>query len=213
MKEVTIKNGITELGIIEKNNDGWVTSNFLADYFDKRHDNLLPEIEKIIKNLAPDFSAANFKKTTYKNRGKKYPCYMLNRKSFVLLAMGFTGEKALKFKVAYIEAFEDMSNLISTRLISKDGYKEMAKAIGKHIGDIPRKYSTEANLINEIVLGMSAANFKKLNDIDETSLTRDNMAVEKLEQLDKAQRLNAQLITAGMSFTDREIIIKSNYKI
>ena len=32
----------------------------------------------------------------------------MDRKGFVLLSMGFTGEKALKFKIAYIDAFDRM---------------------------------------------------------------------------------------------------------
>ena len=49
-----------------------------------------------------------FTLTTYKNRGKEYPMYEMDRDGFSLLAMGFTGEKALKWKLDYIKAFNAM---------------------------------------------------------------------------------------------------------
>ena len=45
---------------------------------------------------------------TYENRGKQYPMYYMNRDGFTLLAMGFTGSKAMEFKLAYIQAFNQM---------------------------------------------------------------------------------------------------------
>ncbi|MPM83829.1 hypothetical protein SDC9_130898 [bioreactor metagenome] len=37
-----------------------------------------------------------------------YPAYRMTRDGFTLLAMGFTGKKALQFKLAYIDAFNRM---------------------------------------------------------------------------------------------------------
>ena len=109
---------------------------------------------------------------------------------FTIAAMGFTGQKAMEFKEMYIEAFHQMKNLITTRLISKEGYKEMTLAIKNYIGDDRFYYSREANMINMAVLGMKALDFKKVNGIKRNDLVRDNAVREILEQLDKAQRLN-----------------------
>ncbi len=39
---------------------------------------------------------------------KSNPMYLMTRDGFTLLAMGFTGAKALQFKLAYIQAFNEM---------------------------------------------------------------------------------------------------------
>ena len=39
---------------------------------------------------------------------QEYPEYLMNRDGFSLLAMGFTGKKALEWKVKYIQAFNAM---------------------------------------------------------------------------------------------------------
>lgn len=78
------------------------TSLKVAEHFEKEHKNVLQAIE----NLVAENSAANFFiLTTYRNRGKEYPMYEMDRDGFSLLAMGFTGEKALRWKLDYIKAF------------------------------------------------------------------------------------------------------------
>lgn len=78
----------------------------VAEHFDKQHKNVLQAIE----NLVAENSAAKkmFYETTHENRGKNYKMYLMNRDGFALLAMGFTGKKAVAWKVKYIEAFNAM---------------------------------------------------------------------------------------------------------
>ena len=74
----------------------------VAEKFGKEHKNVLRDID----NLVAQNSAAKsyFIESEYENRGKMYPMYIMNRDGFTLLAMGFTGKKALDFKLQYIEA-------------------------------------------------------------------------------------------------------------
>lgn len=212
-KEISIKSGIEELGIFEKHNDAWVSSRNIAKLFGKEHKHVLRDIEeKILPYVSEEFNQSNFGLVKYKDKkGESRPEYLINRKSFTIVAMGYTGKKAMQFKEAYIEAFEAMANVIETRLLSKAGYKEMTAAIAKVYHADRQVFSAEANMINEIILGMKAKDFKAVNLIDDNGHTRDAIVQEKLEQLDKAQRLNAQLITAGMSFDQRKSIIQKNY--
>ncbi len=94
-------------------NDGNIVTNSLlvAEKFEKEHKNVLRDIE----NLVAQNSAAKllFIESTYENRGKKYPMYIMNRDGFSLLVMGFTGKKALDFKLEYIDAFNKMEQTLS----------------------------------------------------------------------------------------------------
>lgn len=59
------------------------------------------------------FNRLNFQPVTLPDgKGEKRPAYLLTRDGFTLLAMGFTGAKAVQFKVAYINAFNRMERLI-----------------------------------------------------------------------------------------------------
>lgn len=50
-----------------------------------------------------------FRESTYNaGTGKPYKQYLINRDGFSLLAMGFTGKKALEWKIKFIKAFNSM---------------------------------------------------------------------------------------------------------
>lgn len=89
-----------------ENNQIVTDSRSVAEHFGKQHKNVLQTIE----NLAAENPATKFlfQKTTFENRGKQYPMYLMNRDGFSLLVMGFTGAKALEWKLKYIEAFNVM---------------------------------------------------------------------------------------------------------
>jgi Rha family phage regulatory protein len=82
------------------------TSLKVAETFGKRHADVLRAIESL--NVPEEFWERNFALRNYENRGKLYPMYEITRQGFTILAMGFTGEKATSFQIAYIEAFDKM---------------------------------------------------------------------------------------------------------
>lgn len=93
-----------------------VTTSFeVADYFKKLHYNVLRDIDVIAKRQ-PDFAKLNFE-VCYKfndlQNGKPQKYYLMTRDGFTLLAMGFHGDKALAFKVAYIKAFEEQEKQLA----------------------------------------------------------------------------------------------------
>lgn len=94
------------------NQDGQlvVTSRQIAEDFEKEHKDVLDKI----RNLVAENSAVKnmFIETSYENRGKQYPEYLLTRDGFSLLVMGFTGSKALGWKLKYIEAFNKMEQAL-----------------------------------------------------------------------------------------------------
>lgn len=99
--------------VFKGQNDQVLTNSLLvAEKFEKEHKHVLDTIRQI---LAAENSATKFfSETTYENRGKGYPMYIMNRDGFSLLVMGFTGEKALQFKLEYIDAFNKMEKAIRT---------------------------------------------------------------------------------------------------
>lgn len=82
------------------------TSQIVAAYFEKEHRTVLRSINEIL--AAQNCAAKFFYTASFLNRGKRYPMYFMNRDGFSLLAMGFTGKKALEWKIRYIQAFNEM---------------------------------------------------------------------------------------------------------
>ena len=80
------------------------TSREVAHYFRKRHDNVVRDIRSIMDNCPEEFTALN-----------SLPMYIIFRDGFTLLAMGYTGPEAMRFKLAYIEAFNRMEAELAKR--------------------------------------------------------------------------------------------------
>jgi Rha family phage regulatory protein len=213
MNEPTIRDGFTDLGIFEKSEDAWTTSRDLARVFEKQHGHVMRDIDRIMEEGVEEFNRSNFGVVKYKDgKGEMRRAYRMTRKGFSLVAMGFTGKKAMEFKVAYIEAFENMAELIFTRVHSKQGYKEMTAAIKHYLRGDQYTYAEEANRVNKAVLGMSSSEFRRVHGLKSGETPRDAVIKEKLEQLDKAQRLNADLIRAGVQGSERTRILEANYR-
>lgn len=96
-----------------ENSQALTNSLLVAEKFGKTHDNVLKAIRNIIDGgVVKNDETPMFVESTYFNQqnGQDYPLFVMNRDGFTLLAMGFTGKKALQFKLDYIAAFNAMEN-------------------------------------------------------------------------------------------------------
>lgn len=114
--------------VIVRDGKALADSRTVAKIFEKEHYNVLRDIENLKQNLPQDFQELNFEPSQYEQAlptggTKELPMYLLTRDAFTLLAMGFTGPKALKFKLEYIKAFNDMETAL------KNGDQTLHKAV------------------------------------------------------------------------------------
>lgn len=105
---------MTDIILSTQNGEPVASSRQIAESFGKEHKDTLESIRQI---LAAENSATKsmFYETTFENRGKQYPMYLMNRDGFTLLAMGFTGKAALEWKLRYIAAFNAMEKQLAQR--------------------------------------------------------------------------------------------------
>ena len=103
-------------------NDQVCTSSFkVAEFFEKNHPDVVRAIDRLRDKMqSTDFQCdakmsseiifeEHFEDIPQPNGGtKKGKYFIMNKDAFTLLAMGFTGKKALEFKIAYIDAFNKM---------------------------------------------------------------------------------------------------------
>ena len=112
-----VSNALVEV----QNNQVVVSSLDIAKHFSKNHRDVLRDIRVEIgyaQNCADPSASEMFYETTYihPQNGQEYPMFLINRDGFMLLAMGFNGEKASMWKRKYIQAFNQMEEQIKTLL-------------------------------------------------------------------------------------------------
>ncbi len=180
-------------------------SNLVAEIFEKEHKNVLRDIRELLENCSQEFSQANFELSTYKVRGKEYPCYNLSKDGFTMLAMGFTGEKAVQFKELYINKFNEMERLLTSQYLAKMEFKDLTDNI-KLAHEEPKSYhySNEVNMINKIVLGMNAKQFREVNNIEEKSSIRPCLTEKQINDILMLQRIDTGLVLAVPDYYERQ---------
>ena len=141
---------MTEELVIMRDRQAVTTSLQVAKNFEKRHDNVLRDIENLHKDVL-NFEEMFIESTELDSYGRDRRIYYMNRDGFSLLAMGFTGKKALQFKLKYIDAFNQMekqlqqqkplSLLEQIQLIAK-GYENLSA----DVEDIKNRMGLPSNM-------------------------------------------------------------------
>lgn len=111
--ELNLTTGI----VFQQDGQAVTTSLIVAREFDKEHRNVMRDIRELIqKGVLKNEQTPMFVEKLYVNEqnGQQYPMYLMNRDGFTLLAMGFTGERALEFKMKFLQAFNAMGQLLSS---------------------------------------------------------------------------------------------------
>lgn len=95
------------------NNQVTALSTDVARFFGKRHDAVIRDIKNLC-SILPSDRLHNFVETVVTRENPsggapiKSKVYRMTRDGFTLLVMGWTGEKALQFKLAWLDAFNRM---------------------------------------------------------------------------------------------------------
>ena len=109
---------MNELVFIE-NGQAVTDSLIVAEVFEKDHARVMRDIREL--GCSPEFALGNFAVSSYINsQNREMPKYFMSKKGFTLLAMGYTGKEAMKFKEAYIEQFEEMEQRLKAPRVLTD---------------------------------------------------------------------------------------------
>ena len=198
-----------EYGILELCGKPVVESRVVGDIFEKDHKHVLDSIRKITgpkSGLSEDFIKSNFILDEYKDpTGRKLPEYILTRDGFVMQAMGFTGIKAMKLKEIYISKFNEMEKYIVALNTARLEFPELTAAI-LEVHETPRHYhfSNEMDMINRIVIGMTAKQFKEAHYLDDVPSIRPYLTAEQLYLISMLQKTDIGLVLTEPDFQKRK---------
>ena len=199
-----------ELGVFADTNDtARVDSLFVASAFEKNHKEVLRDIRRITADdsgLSDEFRQRNFAPSYYRNKqNKKQPCYYLTRDGFTMLVMGYTGAKAMKFKEMYIKRFNEMEQFIKCLVSARQEFPLLTENI-KLLHDNPKPYhfSNECDMLNRIVIGMSAKQFRLANGIEKGKSIRPYLSKEQIQMLETLQKVDVGLLVAVPDYGQRK---------
>jgi Rha family phage regulatory protein len=113
----------TDIVTVQRDNQVFVSSREVAAKFGKRHSDVVRDIKKLFftnkdnpdanKFFFLNFAEQRISLDNSARRGRPpEPHYLMTRDGFAFLAMGFTGRKAVEWKVRFLEAFKLMEKTI-----------------------------------------------------------------------------------------------------
>ena len=111
--------------------------------------------------------------------------------------------KYLTARVAQLESRKIDRAMSSLNYINQNKMlKQVRESEGKETP--PYHYSNEANLINRVVIGVSAAKYRKDNDFDANENLRDTLTTIQLESIASLESHNTSFIAAGIDYATRK---------
>jgi Rha family phage regulatory protein len=207
------------------NGKATTTSNNISTVFGKRHDDVLKAIRNLVEQL-PIEHHRNFAETVSERENPsggapiKSPAYTITRDGFTLLAMGFTGKRALAFKLAYIDQFNLMEaelqqapySVHPSQTISADEANQIRSLITTHAETLPKEkraqFVIQAWAKLKSHFGVSYRQIPQSEFTEAISLTGRHIAL-----LSPASMNEAQPTTNTLADLPRQIAVGNGYPL
>lgn len=146
-----------------------VNTRQVADHFKLKggHRYVMSQVRSIIESSKADgdeFGVQNYLQSSYRSlQNKELECFEMTRDGFAILAMGFTGPEAMKWKKAYLKAFNEMEEMLSCvkeqsvmkklsdaiELMEKD--KSIASTFGSGLNEWKKIRSAHIDKVNKLM--------------------------------------------------------------
>ena len=194
-----------------------VSSLDVAETFGKDHKNILRDIRRL--ECSDEFRRLNFEQSEYLNeQNHKQPMCYMTRDGFTILVMGYTGEKAMRFKEAYIKQFNAMEKTLQGKLIEREKGIAVRQSLTKALQQSTENermhghaYSTYTNCIYKVLFGKNTKQLREEFGIGQKENLRDYLSEEQLRAIQSMECLVSGLVDCGWGYDQiREFIQKNN---
>ena len=211
---------LVEIKTVNKEEVTVVTSLDVADTFEKRHDHVLRDVEKLKKDI-PNFGEMFFETTMPDSYGRSQKAFLMNRDGFTLLVMGYTGEKAMKFKIAYIKQFNAMEQALIGKMKEREKGIAVRQALTKAIQQSNENermhghaYSTYTDIVYKVVFGKTAKQLREEYGITKKDNLRDCFNADEISKVQSVEMIVSGLMNCGWGYDEiKGFIVSTKNKL
>lgn len=195
----------------------------IAEGVGRGHDTIIKLVDRNKRDLE-EFGRVGFEIRTFDTKGgkQKQRLALLNEQQTTLLITYMRNNEVVRaFKKRLVAEFFSMRSALAKKKMDRNSarleYKPMTEAIkherealGKQIA--PHHFSNEADLINRLALGMTAAKFRVHHEIGKKEPIRDYMTPEQIHCITELQRANTVFISMGWDFEQRKEVLRGMFE-
>lgn len=205
--------------VIQKVETSIVTSLDVAETFEKEHKRVLQDIRNL--GCSEEFGQHNFVLSSYTSiQNKKQPMYCMTRDGFTLLVMGYTGEKAMKFKEGYIRQFNAMEKVLLGKIRERDKGIAVRQALTNALKESQENermhghaYSTYTDMVYRTLFGRTAKHLREEKGLSTKDNLRDFLTEEELKAVQSKEMLVSGLIDCGWGYSQIRDFLKTSLRI
>lgn len=190
--------------VVALNGNAFAESQDVCINFNKAHRETLRKIDDTIRELTVQNRTVKdyFIESSYTtSRNRKYRNFLMTRDGFTLLGMSFTGDKAMEFKLKYMEAFNQMEASLRQQSFARMIGKETRKKLTDHIqesGENERMHGYGYS--NYTKMAYKAIGIKYVKPKKGQPDVRDTLSSEELSRLKNVEDLIKGAIEAGKQY-------------
>lgn len=220
---VHLKEQVNAMQLVEIKKLDLVTNTVaIAEGVGRDHDTIIKLVDRNKSDLE-EFGRVGFEIRTLDTKGgrQKQRVALLNEQQTTLLITYMRNNEVVRsFKKRLVAEFFTMRSALAKKKIDRNSarleYKPMTDAIkhereaqGKQIA--PHHFSNEADLINRLALGMTAAKFRVHHEIGKKEPIRDYLTPEQIHCITELQRANTVFISMGWDFEQRKEVLRGMF--
>ena len=198
-----------------------MTSLEIAELTGKRHSDVKRDTQVMCKELEIDVS--KFAHVSLNRQNQEVTYYVLDSQLTLVLVTGYS----VKMRQAIIDRWQELEAInakalhqeaqrVAARYKARMDCPLMTNALKEHRERQGKAtefyhYSNELDMINRLVLGVSAKQFRLSNEILTTEATRDYMSATQIKGIETLQTLNSSLVEVGITFKERKKLLQSRW--
>ena len=207
---------VSSLDLVDK----FTTKNKNGDIVHKTHKRIMQDIREL--ECSEDFRQHHFVLTKYKDsQNKTQPMYLMDRDGFTILAMGYTGKEAMKYKEDYINQFNTMERMLQSKSLEREKGIAVRQALTKALQQSNENermhghaYSNYTNCIYKLLFNKNASQMRKELGLDKKANVRDYLDEEDLKAVKSMEMLVSGLIDCGWGYDKiKDFIQQTNTKL
>lgn len=199
---------MADVSMLQKTDDLFFNATLIAAQFGKKPgDWLKTDQAQAYCNLISQRENIHFENLVRTTQGGKYKGTWLHKK----LSLSFARWCSVEFEYdldRWIDCrVKEEQQLKQLKLELKTGFLPLTNAIQAAHADLkPYHFSNECDLINRLVIGMTAKAFKQIRGIESV---RDGLTAAESQLMDKLQTQNTSLIELGVDYDERKRLLKN----
>ena len=135
--------------------------------------------------------------------------YYITRDGFTILVMGYTGEKAMRFKEAYIRQFNAMEKALIGKIKEREKGIAVRQALTKAIQQSSENermhghaYSTYTDIVYKVVFGKTAKQLREEYGITKKDNLRDYFNADEISKVQSVEMIVSGLVNCGWGYDE-----------